>query len=145
MITCEKPITDVITRNKLALFSQPTTNEKSRDKQAADSWKQDCSTMLSLYISGLVREGNPDEFFQYENNSYPPALSDHGKLAPGKDRADLVGSIEKSCKLPAVPSAPTADIKIFDGPALVHLLTPKAVKPIMIMLSQYSYHILKAN
>jgi hypothetical protein len=124
--TAEKPITDVITRNKLPLFSRHAIPDKSKDKLAAASWKKDSSTMSSLYISGLTREGKPKDFFQYENHPFPVSLSDHGKLSPPGDKAALVECIEKSVALMPVINAPAVDSKIFDGPVIVHLLQPKA-------------------
>ncbi len=63
-----KPIKDAISKNKLELFSQPSTPEKSKAKQESVIWKQSCVTISSLYIASMVRESNPEDFFLYENN-----------------------------------------------------------------------------
>ncbi len=86
---------------------------------------KDCSTISNLYISGLAREGNPAEFLQYENHPFPVFLSDHGKLSPPGYKGDLVECLVKSLGHIPVLNAPVVYVKIFDGPAVVHLLQPK--------------------
>ncbi len=55
-----------------------------------------CVTMSSMYFTGMVRENNPEDLFQYENHPFPFSLSDNGTLSPPVDKDDLVECLEKS-------------------------------------------------
>ena len=73
-----KPITDPIKRNNLPLFSRPPMREKSRTQLQWSSLKNYCSLFSRLYIASQIRSGDLDQFFQHENQAYPPALSQMG-------------------------------------------------------------------
>ena len=71
---------DTISRNKMPLFSQPPLTDSSNPKQSLKFLKSDCALFLRLYIASQTRDGDLDNFFQHENHTYPPSLSQHGKL-----------------------------------------------------------------
>ena len=39
-----------------------------------------CSTLAQLYVASEILGGSTDEFFLYENQIYPPSLSENGNL-----------------------------------------------------------------
>lgn len=45
--------------------------------------KTDCELFSRLYIACQSWNGDMDEFFRHENQSYPPSISDRGKLRFG--------------------------------------------------------------
>ena len=72
------PLDEVLSQNKLALFSTKHVPEK-KGKQLM-SMKSDMQLSSCLYIACQTRNGNLDEFFHHENQSCPHSLSDMGKL-----------------------------------------------------------------
>ena len=117
------PIHDPIKRNKLALFKNPEPKVIPKAKLQASSLKTDCSLFSRLFISCQVRDGNLDDFFQYENQLYPPSISDFGSLHSGT-QSDLLGCLRGNTSV-----RPT-DIEtiVIDGAALVHILQPDISK-----------------
>lgn len=80
--------------------------------------KDDVALFSRLYIVMQHRDGDMDTFFKHENHTYPPSLSDRGKLRQGK-KSDLVDLLAP--KTPEEPSSPF-DVRVLDGAAVVHLL-----------------------
>ena len=111
LVSQTKPITDPIKRNNLPLFNRPPVREKSRAQLQRSSLKNDCSLFSRLYTASQIRSGDLDKFFQHENQAYPPALSQMGKLRTGT-KSDLVGCLEDLVptqdlsRTPVVPSHP---------------------------------------
>ena len=69
---------DVIHCNKLTLLK--STKQKSVNK-GMSSLKCNVELFSRLYNGCQTREGNLEEFFRHENQAYPPALSNGGKLS----------------------------------------------------------------
>ena len=116
------PLSEPISRNKLALFSTPSKKkQQSNDKMKISSLKDDCSLFSRLYISCQVREGNLDVFFAHENQRCPPSLSHFGKLRSGT-KSDLLSCLETLTESQA--EIPTVQVSMFDGAALVNMLKP---------------------
>ena len=76
-------------RNKLAPFDKKNFQTLSKSKKQVASLKNDCFLFSQLYIGCQTRSGNIDEFFDHENQSAPPSLSDGGKLKFGS-KSDLL-------------------------------------------------------
>ena len=87
------PITKVLSKNKLALFSSPPVKCPSKHKMQATALKSDCDLFSWLYIAGQMRDGDLDTFFTHENQSTPPSLSLGGKIRLGT-KADLLHCLE---------------------------------------------------
>ena len=78
-----------------------------------------------LFISCQSKECDFLEFFHHENQSFPAALSDGGKLHSGQ-KSPLASILEAKI---AVPDArPEASAIIVNGSALINALTPRAFK-----------------
>ncbi len=78
---CDKPINEVITKNKLALFrSQSIVHKSSKQNLQVSALKNDCSLFSRLYISCQIRDRDLDRFFTHENQATPPSLSVGGKI-----------------------------------------------------------------
>ena len=111
-------------KNKLPLFSSPpATKEKSSDKLKMASLKSNCSLFLRLYISCQVRDDDLEGFFGHENQSFPPSLSQYGKLRAGT-KSDLLSCFEKNG--PAQAQRPSVEALLLDGAAIVNMLKPRA-------------------
>ena len=63
-----------IKNNKMDFFRPAPVDEKQK------ILKEDCRLFSKLFISCQSRECNLQEFFQHENQPFPAALSDSGKL-----------------------------------------------------------------
>lgn len=77
-----------------------------------------------MYISCQSRDGNIDDFFTYENQPYPPSISDLGELKSGT-KSDLVNCLEHEVDDPST-AIPDAQAKVIDGAVLVQMLEGKA-------------------
>ena len=125
MVERTKPITHPIKRNKLPLFSRPTTKTVSKKQAQVSALKDDCSLFSRLYISCQTREGDLEEFFKHENQPWPPSLSQHGQLRQG-NKAELVRCLQGTTEASA--ESPQVDVKVFDGAVVVQMLHPKTVR-----------------
>ena len=111
----DKPLSDIVSKNKLPLFSTPHTKVKSKSQKQFASLKTNCTLFGRLYIACQTREGNLDNFLEHENQPYPPSLSDMGILRQGT-KSDLV-----DCLAQCSPSSSNPP-DVLDGPAIVHML-----------------------
>jgi len=75
LVNQTKPITDPIKRNNLPLFSRLPVREKTRAYIQLSSLNNDCSLLSRLYIASQIRRDDLDQFFQHENQAYPPAFT----------------------------------------------------------------------
>ena len=75
-----------------------------------------------MFISCQNRECDLKEFFRHENQSFPAALSDGGKLHSCQ-KSQLTAIIESLVTIPN--NGPHADAMIVDGSALVNSLPPR--------------------
>ncbi|KAG0713410.1 hypothetical protein GWK47_016295 [Chionoecetes opilio] len=91
---CERSIHDPMKKNSLPLFKSPV--RKSRGKQAdkIEGLKTDVSIFSRLYIVAQHRDCDMNSFFSHENNSFPPSVSDKGKLRLGS-KSDLLKCLIK--------------------------------------------------
>ena len=115
----EKPISNPIKRNKLALFS----NQKPRSTLKQTSLgvlKSDLALFARLYMACQTRGGNLQEFFRHENQPWPPSLAHMGDLRSGS-KADLVISLTTHASRPPLPAAvQLSETPVDDNPAILH-------------------------
>ena len=70
------------------------------------------------------RDGDLEEFFAHEIQSFPPSLSDLGKLHLPSTKSDLLKCLEQ----PGMADPPLAyDCILLDGAVIVHYLSTKTV------------------
>ena len=75
---------------------------------------QDCVLFSNLFIMCQSRQLNLDDFFKYENQASPPALSSDGELYKGTT-SDIVTVIKDECQIPSEDIKPDTDLLIIDG------------------------------
>lgn len=111
-------ITDIIKRNVLPTFAKHVETKSKNSK--VSMVKRDASLVTQLLLSMQSRQdANLDEFFCYENQKEPPAISDKGKLRSGK-KSDILDCLE----IPKVVGPSDITVKVLDGAAIVHMLQP---------------------
>ena len=93
-IARSKRITDTIKKNSLPLLSTLGKKCQSKEKAQVASLKEDCTLFSRLYIACQCRDGNLDEFFKYENQPWPPALSKMNQLRGGQ-KAEVLGNHQR--------------------------------------------------
>ena len=125
LIQGKVPITEVITKNKLPLFSRPPMKHPSKQKMKIAALKSDCALFSRLYVACQTRDGDLDKFFTHENQAAPPSLSVGGGLRLGT-KADLLQCLALEDKQSV--NAPVVDAKLYDGAAIVQMLHPGAEK-----------------
>ena len=118
-------IHDPIKKNSLPLFKRPLPKKSQKLKQQVASLKSDCHLFSHLYIASKFREGNLEDFFSHENQPWPPSLSELGKLRLPSKKSDLLSCLDKATNF----EPPTYyDVKLVDGPAIVHSLQTRQVR-----------------
>ncbi|MES9881863.1 MAG: hypothetical protein ABW185_13375 [Sedimenticola sp.] len=111
-------ITDTIKRHIVPTFAKPVES-KSRNSKVS-MVKRDASLVTQLFLSMQSRQdADLDEFFRYENQKEPPAISDKGKLRSGK-KSDILDCLE----IPKVTGPSDVTAKVLDGAAIVHMVQP---------------------
>ena len=73
---------------------------------------------------------NLEEFLEHENQAYPPALSQNGKLR-SRSKSDLVGCLEDLVTSQEKTNNPDVQVIILDGSATVNMLRPGYAKKIL--------------
>ena len=119
--TTNTPLSVIISKNKLNLFSTVSVKQHSKTQQQITDLKKSNTTFARMYISVHKREGDLDNFFQHENQEHPPSLSHMGQLRQGK-KSDLLDCLEKC--VPSIQDYPQVDVQVFDGPVIIHMLKP---------------------
>ena len=113
----QKPLDDPVTKNKLPLFKLTSSRGRSTTKLKVASLQTDCSL--------FSRRAIIHAFFQHENQSCPPSLSQHGKLRSIR-KADLLGCLDK-CGESRIDAPPT-DVVILDGAVIANMIRPTNAK-----------------
>ena len=120
-----KPLSDIVSKNKLALFSTPQAKQRSRSKEQVASLKTHFTIFSRPYIACQARQCNLDSFFEHENQACPPSICDMDQLRQGS-KSDLMECLTKSSQ-PAIIHL-GIDAKALDGAAIVHLVRPGACR-----------------
>jgi hypothetical protein len=107
IIQRKKEVTDVIKLNKFPLLGNPR-KLPSKGKQDVASLKQNCTLFSQLYISCQVRQGNLEDFFSHENQSYPTSISKFGDLRLGV-KSELLKCLESLITSPSVSHTPARE------------------------------------
>ena len=118
-----KSIHDPIKRNSITIFEQKHRIIKHQVNKIK-VLQNNVSLFGQLFIAMQSRDSDLDEFFSHEIQSYPPSLSNLGKLRLTSNKSDLLDCFEM--KITADP--PTVfDCKVMDGAVIVHSLPTTAV------------------
>ena len=124
-IASNKPLSDIVSKNKLALFSTPQTQQRSRSKEKVASLKKNCTLFSRFYIACQPRQSNLDSFFEHENLACPPSISDMGQLRH-ESKSDQMECLTKSSQPESIH--PGIDAKALDRAAIVHMVWPGACR-----------------
>ena len=109
--------------NNLFIFN--TEANRGKKQQQVTCLKNDVSLFSRLFIACQNRDGDLDNFFQYENEDYPPSISIFNELRSG-NKVDLLKHLEKKADSPTLSEAPQSDMVIIYGAAIVNALKPDA-------------------
>ena len=119
-----KLLKDTLKKNNLPMFNDRGKKILSKDKAKVTVLKEDCTLFSRLYIACQNCDGNLEDFFKFENQPWPPSLSQLGQLRGGT-KADLVTCLSDVSS--QVMEQPSVDAIILDGAVVVQMLQPKAV------------------
>ena len=120
-----KPLSDIVSQIKLALFSIPQAKQRSRSKEQVASLKTNCTLFSRLYIACQARKSNLDSFFEHENQACHPSISDMGQLLHGS-KSGLMECLTNSSQSASIH--PWMDAKVLDRAAIVHMVRPGACR-----------------
>ena len=77
------------------------------------------------YISCQMRKGNREDVFQYDNQAWPPALSDGGRIRL-RTKGDIPICLEDLSPSQTKTHVPTSIV--LDGAAIIQMMKPAAAK-----------------
>ena len=117
-----KSFYDTIPKNNLPLFKSGEKKSQTKTKAKLSTLKSDLQLFSRMYISCQSRDGEMDIFFEHENHAWPPSLAESNSMR-ATNKADLLKCLEPLA--PSQGTTPDVDVKVFDGPALIHILDPK--------------------
>ena len=83
--------------------------------------KKNCQLFSQLYVACHFRDGNLDEFFSHENQTFPPSLSKDGMLHTGY-KSDLLCSLDDIQD--TSQDKPSVKCIAIDGTAVANILAP---------------------
>ena len=112
-------ISKTISTNNLFIFNTDTNRGKKQRQVAC--LKNDMSLFSRKFIVCQNRDGDLDNFFQHENQDYPPYISIFNELR-SSNKADLLKYLEKKADSPTLSEPPQSETVIIDGPAIVNAL-----------------------
>ena len=116
---CTRPIHDPIKKNSLALFKRPQPKATSKAGKKIKVLQNNVALFGQLYISMQSRDSDLKDFFAHEIQSFPPSLSDFGKLHLPNTKSDLLKCLEE----PEQPEPPlNYNCIVLDGAVIVHIL-----------------------
>jgi len=105
------------------LFPYKSSRKKlSSSNLKLSELKTDCELFSRLYIACQTRDGDLAEFFKFENQPYPPSLSQGGNLRSGtkSDLLDCFSALYSSHDIADL----NVDCYILDGAVIVQMLQP---------------------
>ena len=68
-------LSDTIKKNNYPLFSKVSVKKPSKMKQQVKYLETNCKLFSQLYIGCQIRQGRMNNFFEHENQPFPPSLS----------------------------------------------------------------------
>ena len=121
---CSCSIHSPIKKNSLPLLKRPQPKTASKHGRKVRILQNNVALFSQLYISMQSRESDLKEFFAHEIQSFPPSLSELGKLNLPSAKSELLQCIEQS-----VENEPPAmfDCMVLDGPVIIHSLPTSGV------------------
>ena len=127
LIKCEVPIHEKIEKNKLVQFRAKNKVCSSKGKMKAVSLKQEKNLYASLFMACQLRDCNLTEYFEHENHSYPPSISEYGKIRKAS-KSDFLSCLQEYGS--SLFTSPAVTAKVIDGAAAVQCLKPSAAKTV---------------
>jgi hypothetical protein len=120
-----EPIQKTIKKNALPLLSTPLKKVRTKEGEKIETLKTNAELMGKLLISLQSRDGNLPEFFSHEVQSFPPSLSDFGKIHLPPNKSQILSEV-----IPKDEFDPPVqfDCTILDGAAIVHMLKTGSAK-----------------
>ena len=107
-----------IKKNQDVIFAKkPAQNQ---NLQQIKTLKTDVALFSRLFIASQSRSADIDDFFRYENQGIPPALSLNGDLRSGH-KAEFLKLLADKFANSCFTETPTSKCHIIDGAALVNI------------------------
>ncbi|KAF2884048.1 hypothetical protein ILUMI_22166 [Ignelater luminosus] len=114
---------DIIPKNKVSVFISLVRKNTSA-KEKIKNLRRDANIYCKLYVASQSRESDIKSFFAYENQPFPPSLSEVGRLRKPSNKQNVIACLE--FEESGDMSSFTA--MILNGAAVVHLLEANKCK-----------------
>ena len=121
LIDREKSIHDPIKKNNLPVFAKPQKRSTSKQEKKITFLQKNVTIFSQMYIALQTRDGDMDDFFAHEVQSYPPSISDDGNICLPTAKSELLKCLPKPSDEPNPPN--NFDCIVLDAAVLVHSLS----------------------
>jgi hypothetical protein len=108
-------------KNNIKIFAKDKKCNSSEAKPL-NALKNDVRLFSRLFIACQNRKMDLDNFFQYENQTYPPCFSLNGEMRTCT-KSDLVPILEQLAQCHIFSG--TCDVAVYDGSALANIISPR--------------------
>ena len=138
---CIEAVTNTIQKNKFSLFGKNMSRKDlPKHKEKLKAAKANISLFSRLFIACQTRDGDIETFFEHENQTFPPSLSENGTIRPVNQKSDILVFILEDI-LHSVIESPVVDAKVFDGGAI----SPRESRMFSDYANRYCCHLLKCT
>ena len=120
-----RSIHDPIKKNNLPVFKKPHTRSTSKQGKKISVLQNNVALFAQLYIAMQSRDGDLEEFFSHEVQSFPPSLSEYGNLRLPTAKSELLKCLPNAAEQLNPPTH--FDCRILDGAVIVHSLPTTGV------------------
>jgi hypothetical protein len=119
---CTRSIQDPLKKNNLPLFRKNQKKATLNKGKKIAVLKSNLNLFAQLYVALQSRDGDMREFFSHEVQSFPPAISEFGKLRLPNAKSDLLKCIQPDINRDNADPPTQFDCKVLDGAVIVHSL-----------------------
>lgn len=121
-------IMEPIIQNQFTFFKDVAQKKKSANSDKVKGLKADLQLVTKLFVTSQTsRTSDLDEFFKFENQPFPPALSLNGSFRSGK-KSDILECFQKCYVVNNSLSKPKTTCSVLDGPSIVNMVRPGETK-----------------
>ena len=99
LVDRKAPVSQTILMNNLFIFNTP--KERGKKEKQITNLKNEVFLFSRLFTACQNRDGDLDDFFKYENQEYPPSISQLNELRSG-NKSELLKHLEEKADSPTL-------------------------------------------
>ncbi len=120
-------IFDTIPQNHFTFFKDVAQKKKATNSEQVKGLRNDLKLVTKLFLTSQTRPSDLNEFYKFENQPCPPALSANGALRSGK-KSDILECFQKCYVVNNLLTKPETTCSVLDGQSIVNMVRPGEAK-----------------